>query len=232
MCPDIKDQLDQDPSNPGQPVTPCQGGQNGNPTKRQDSGGSCPLVPGDINWQDGPSEPKCEAEDHCGGGECQGYYCDPNPKEPHPPDYYDLKDPDNPHGPTKPDEPDEPDPNNPECGKCSTDMSASLCLPAYHSCLLDECWANSHYKACKFDCDLLYEEAPIPPTLTVPSVLSAAAIWVRATVQPPTISVCLINVWTMRRVITAALTTARSLSRELWWLLQFSVSCNWIMRPN
>ncbi|KAF2686137.1 hypothetical protein K458DRAFT_335419, partial [Lentithecium fluviatile CBS 122367] len=43
VCPDIKDQPDQEPSNPGQPVTPCQGGQNGNPAKRQDGGGSCPL---------------------------------------------------------------------------------------------------------------------------------------------------------------------------------------------
>lgn len=188
VCPDINDQLDQESPNPGQPVEPCQGGQNGNPTKRQDGGGSCPVVPGgngpgrNVNWNEGPSEPECKAEDHCGGEVCKGYYCDPNPKQPHPPDYYDPKDPENPHGPTKPedipkpiepDEPDEPDepeepelgpmdPNNPECSKCSDDMGASTCLPAYHSCLINECWKNSHCTSCKFDCELLFEGGPDP----------------------------------------------------------------------
>ncbi|KAF2828939.1 hypothetical protein CC86DRAFT_317913 [Ophiobolus disseminans] len=132
VCPNINDQLDQEPSDPGQPVTPCGSGQNGNPAKRQDGGGSCPLVPGgngpgkDVDWRNGPSKPVCNAKDNCGGEVCKGYYCTPRPKFPHPPDYYDPKDPDNPHGqpkpsptptptptPTpKPDNPD-PEPDNP-----------------------------------------------------------------------------------------------------------------------
>ncbi|KAF1994463.1 hypothetical protein P154DRAFT_567311 [Amniculicola lignicola CBS 123094] len=187
VCPNINDDLEKEPVNPGQPVTPCQRGQNGNPTKRQNGGSSCPLIPGNngpgknINWQQGPSQPECTAQDHCGGKVCEGYYCNPNPKVLHPPDYYDPKDPDNPHGPTKPEDipkpiepnpsnpptdPNKPlgpmDPNNAECRQCGTDLGGSLCLPAYHSCLLNECWANSHCTACKFDCELLFIGGPDP----------------------------------------------------------------------
>ncbi|KAB8067043.1 peptidase S8/S53 domain-containing protein [Aspergillus leporis] len=105
VCPTIRDNLGDEPANPGQPVEPCGPGQDGNPTRlrRQDSG-SCPRIPGDngpgknINWQDGPSAPKCGGDHNCGGELCHGYYCDPHPDIRHPPDYYDPKDPKNPHG--------------------------------------------------------------------------------------------------------------------------------------
>ncbi|KAF9882735.1 hypothetical protein FE257_005339 [Aspergillus nanangensis] len=108
VCPTIKDNLEDEPDNPGQSVESCAAGQNGNPLKcRQSDGGggdSCPIVPGDqgpgktIDWEEGPSGPECAADDHCGGELCKGYYCDPDPEIPHPPDYYDPKDPANPHG--------------------------------------------------------------------------------------------------------------------------------------
>ncbi|KAJ6149090.1 Killer toxin subunits alpha/beta 6 [Penicillium samsonianum] len=110
VCPTIQDSLDDEPMNPGEPVEPCRSGQSGNPTRRRQDGGSCPLIPNDngpgknIDWEDGPSAPECDGDDHCGGELCKGYYCDPNPKISHPPDYYDPKDPQNPHGmpPQKP----------------------------------------------------------------------------------------------------------------------------------
>lgn len=105
VCPTIRDNLDDEPPNPGQPVEPCGPGQDGNPTRRlRQDGGSCPRIPGDngpgknIDWKDGPSAPKCGGDDHCGGELCRGYYCDSHPDIGHPPDYYDPKDPKNPHG--------------------------------------------------------------------------------------------------------------------------------------
>lgn len=112
VCPTIKENLEDEPVNPGQPVEPCDAGQAGssaNPGRRRRrqagaGGGSCPYVPGDngpgknINWEEGPSAPECAGDHNCGGELCEGYYCDPDPEIPHPPDYYDPKDPENPHG--------------------------------------------------------------------------------------------------------------------------------------
>lgn len=110
VCPTIKDDLADELPNPRESVGSCSFGQTGSSAKprRQsagDGGGSCPHVPGSsgpgktIDWEEGPSAPECAADDHCGGGElCKGYYCDPDPEIPHPPDYYDPKDPENPHG--------------------------------------------------------------------------------------------------------------------------------------
>ncbi|KAJ5943590.1 hypothetical protein N7516_003758 [Penicillium verrucosum] len=120
VCPTIKDNLENEAPNPGEDVKPCFPNQNTNPPtarrqlgRRQSGGGSdsCPLIPGDnsgpgqnINWNEGPSGPKCTSENNCGGELCKGYYCDPHPEISHPPDYYDPKDPQNPHGmpPQKP----------------------------------------------------------------------------------------------------------------------------------
>lgn len=123
VCPTIKDNLEDEPVNPGQPVEPCDAGQAGssaNPGRRRrrqagGGGGSCPYVPGDngpgknINWEEGPSAPECAGDDNCGGELCEGYYCNPDPEIPHPPDYYDPKDPENPHG-QPPQTPPDPDP--------------------------------------------------------------------------------------------------------------------------
>ncbi|KOS36472.1 hypothetical protein ACN38_g12782 [Penicillium nordicum] len=118
--PTIKDNLENEAPNLGEDVKPCFPNQNTNPPtarrqlgRRQSGGGSdsCPLIPGDnsgpgqnINWNEGPSGPKCTSENNCGGELCKGYYCDPHPEISHPPDYYDPKDPQNPHGmpPQKP----------------------------------------------------------------------------------------------------------------------------------
>ncbi|KAJ5963523.1 uncharacterized protein N7479_003399 [Penicillium vulpinum] len=105
VCPTIQDNLEDEPLNPGEAVEPCTAGASSNPARRQSGGGgSCPYIPGDrgpgknVNWDQGPSGPECTSDDHCGGELCKGYYCDPDPEIPHPPDYYDPKDPDNPHG--------------------------------------------------------------------------------------------------------------------------------------
>jgi hypothetical protein len=109
VCPTIKDDLADEPPNPGELVGSCSSGQTTSSAKRRrqsasDGGGSCPHVPGSrgpgktIDWKEGPSGPECAADDHCGGELCKGYYCDPDPEIPHPPDYYDPKDPANPHG--------------------------------------------------------------------------------------------------------------------------------------
>jgi hypothetical protein len=104
VCPNIQDSLEDEPMNPGEPVEPCGAGQSGNLVKRRRNGGSCPVIPNDngpgknIDWEDGASEPECNGDDHCGGELCKWYYCDPNPKISHPPDYYDPKGPKNPHG--------------------------------------------------------------------------------------------------------------------------------------
>ncbi|KAL2836430.1 peptidase S8/S53 domain-containing protein [Aspergillus pseudodeflectus] len=109
VCPTIKDDLVYELPNPGESVGSCSSGQTGSSAKRRrqsagDNGGSCPHVPGSsgpsktIDWEEGPSAPECAAADHCGGELCKGYYCDPDPEIPHPPDYYDPKDPENPHG--------------------------------------------------------------------------------------------------------------------------------------
>jgi hypothetical protein len=54
------------------------------------------------------------------------------------------------------------DPNNPECNKCKDDLGSSMCLPAYHSCLIGQCWENSHCTACNYDCRLLFVGGPDP----------------------------------------------------------------------
>ncbi|KAL4993274.1 hypothetical protein BDV10DRAFT_199829 [Aspergillus recurvatus] len=107
-CPIIQDNFENESVNPGQSVEPCDAGQNGNSARRRrqfgGGGGSCPHTPGDngpgknIDWEEGPSAPECGSGDNCGEELCTGYCCDPDPENPHPPDYYDPKDPQNHHG--------------------------------------------------------------------------------------------------------------------------------------
>ncbi|CEL01964.1 hypothetical protein ASPCAL01540 [Aspergillus calidoustus] len=122
VYPSIKDNLEDEPENPGQPVDPCGAGQNGSPARRrrQDGGAgggsSCPYIPGDnnrrpgktIDWEEGPSAPECGSNNNYGGELCKGYYYDPDPEVPHPPDCYDPKDPENPHGQPPPEEEEPP----------------------------------------------------------------------------------------------------------------------------